>query len=210
MGPPALAMFAAAIGAPVVARRTRPGLVMAITLMLSVVGYGLLATAGTGDAGRVVVGFAFVYLGLGAIAALGTDLVVGAAPASTSGSAAAMSETVQELGIAAGVALLGSLTAALYTASTAVPAGVPPQVADRVTDSLSGAMSVADRVPAEVVRAAQEAFTNGVNVASAVAGVAILAATLLCLVTLRHVGPLGADQDVGAQHGDCSTSVGSR
>lgn len=209
MGPPALAMFVAAIGAPVMARRIRPGLVMAGTLMLSMVGYGLLATVGTGDTGRVVVGFAFVYLGLGAIAALGTDLVVGAAPASTSGSAAAMSETVQELGIAAGVALLGSLTAALYTARTVLPEGVPPQVADRATGSLSGAMSVADRLPAEVVRAAQEAFTSGVNVAAAVAGAAILAVTLLCLVTLRHVGPLGAGQDAGHQQVDCSTSVGS-
>ena len=91
MGPPALAMFAAAIGAPLIARRVRPGLVMGITLALSVIGYALLGTAGTGDAVAVVAGFAFVYLGLGAIAALGTDMVVGAAPAARSGSAAAMS-----------------------------------------------------------------------------------------------------------------------
>jgi hypothetical protein len=71
MGPPALAMFVAAIGAPLVARRVRPGLVMGLTLGLSVIGYALLATAGTGSAVTVVSGFAFVYLGLGAIAALG-------------------------------------------------------------------------------------------------------------------------------------------
>ncbi|MFB9494517.1 MFS transporter, partial [Nonomuraea dietziae] len=58
MGPPALAMFAAAIGAPLIARRVRPGLVMAITLGLSVIGYALLATAGIGDAVMVVAGFA--------------------------------------------------------------------------------------------------------------------------------------------------------
>lgn len=190
MGPPALAMFATAIGAPLIARRMRPGLVMAATLGLSVIGYGLLATADIGEVNRVVAGFAFVYLGLGAIVALGTDMVVGAAPPSNAGSAAAMSETVQELGIAVGVALLGSLTAALYTARIEAPAGVSREAADRVASSLSGALSVADQVPAEVVHAAQEAFTTGINIASAVAGAAILIAAALCLVALRHVPPL--------------------
>ncbi|WP_406311423.1 MFS transporter [Streptosporangium sp. NBC_01639] len=194
MGPPALAMFAAAIGAPLIARRVRPGLVMAITLGLSVIGYALLATAGTGDAVMVVAGFAFVYLGLGAIAALGTDMVVGAAPASKSGSAAAMSETVQELGIAVGVAVLGSLTTALYTARMATPADVSPEIEGRLTESLSGALSVADHVPAQVVQEAQRMFTSGVNIASAVAGVAIAAAAVLCLTALRHVRPLGENQ----------------
>ncbi|MEU5550653.1 MFS transporter [Micromonospora sp. NPDC047793] len=195
MGPPALAMFAAAVGAPLVARRVRPGLVMAATLASSVFGYVLLATAAPGDTVTVVAGFAAVYLGLGAIAALGTDMVVGAAPATKSGSAAAMSETVQELGIAVGVALLGSLSTALYTARMVAPADTAPEVADRLTGSLAGALAVADQVPTEAVRAARDAFTTGVNVASAVAGVAIVAATLLCLVALRHVPPLGADQD---------------
>ncbi|TBL33651.1 MFS transporter, partial [Verrucosispora sp. SN26_14.1] len=180
---------------PLVARRVRPGLVMAATLASSVFGYVLLATAAPGDTVTVVAGFAAVYLGLGAIAALGTDMVVGAAPATESGSAAAMSETVQELGIAVGVALLGSLSTALYTARMVAPADTAPEVADRLTGSLAGALAVADQVPTEAVRAARDAFTTGVNVASAVAGVAIVAATLLCLVALRHVPPLGADQD---------------
>ncbi|MET8340578.1 MFS transporter [Streptosporangium canum] len=199
MGPPALAMFAAAIGAPLIARRVRPGLVMAITLGLSVIGYALLATAGTGDAVMVVAGFACVYLGLGAIAALGTDMVVGAAPASKSGSAAAMSETVQELGIAVGVAVFGSLTTALYTARMAAPADVSPEIGGRLTDSLAGALSVADQVPAQVVREAQQMFTSGVNIASAMAGVAIVAAAVLCLTALRHVRPLGENQHDGAE-----------
>ncbi|WP_148280939.1 MFS transporter [Nocardia cyriacigeorgica] len=193
MGPPALAMFAAAIGAPLIARRIRPGLVMAITLGLSVIGYALLAGAGTGEPVRVVTGFGFVYLGLGAIAALGTDMVVGATPAAQSGSAAAMSETVQELGLAIGVAVLGSLGTALYAARMTAPPDVTPLVEDRLTDSLAGALSVADQVPAETLQAAREAFTSGVNVAATVAGVAIVAATVICLTALRQVRPLGEE-----------------
>lgn len=37
-------------------------------------------------------------------------------------------------------------------------------------------------------------FTSGVNIASAVAGVAIAAAAVLCLTALRHVRPLGENQ----------------
>ncbi|UCM88042.1 MFS transporter [Streptomyces marincola] len=191
MGPPALAMFAAAIGAPLLAARVRPGLVMAATLGVSVGGYALLANAGPGDTVPVVAGFALVYLGLGAIAALGTDMVVGAAPETKAGSAAALSETVQELGLAAGVALLGSLTTSVYRSHAPAPAHAPPEVADRLTDSIGGALAVSDRVPQETVDAAREAFTTGLNAASLAAGIAILLVTALCLLTLRHVRPLG-------------------
>ncbi|WP_067178698.1 MFS transporter [Microtetraspora niveoalba] len=204
MGPPALAMFAASIGSPLVARRSRPGVVMAATLTLSVTGYVLLATAGAGAVLHVVAGFALVYLGLGAIAALGTDIVVGAAPASKSGSAAAMSETVQELGIAIGVALLGSLTGAVYSSRVASPPDTSPDVAWQLKDSLSGALSVADQVPAETINAAKEAFTNGMNIASAVAGAAILIAAILCVIALRHLHPLAEDHGAHAdEHAHC-------
>src|SRR5690606_24449556 len=93
-------------------------------LSVSCVGYLLLASAGLDDELPVAVGFAFVYLGLGAIAALGTDIVVGTAPASKSGSAASLSETVQELGITIGVAVLGSLTTAVYRSQLTTPDGL--------------------------------------------------------------------------------------
>ncbi len=194
MGPPALAMFAAAVGAPLLARRVRPGLLMGATLGVSLIGYGLLATAGLDDQVAVAIGFAFVYLGLGALAALGTDIVVGAAPAAKSGSAASMSETVQELGIAVGVALLGSLTAAVYRARVDTPASLSPESAAAVEDSLGATIALAEDLPAETVAAARLAFTTGLNVAALVAGVAIAATTVLCLRLLRHVPRLGHER----------------
>ncbi|MGP3937513.1 MFS transporter [Nonomuraea sp. KM88] len=194
MGPPALAMFAAAIGAPIVARSIRPGTVMAATQGLSLIGYALFATANTDSAVSIVIGFAFVYFGLGAIAALGTDIVVGAAPAAKSGSAAAMSETVQELGLAVGVALLGSLTTAVYRSQAQPPSQVAPEIAARATASLDGAVAVSDRLPPDTVQGAQEAFTTGLNIASLTAGAAIVVVTALCLLMLRHIRPIGETQ----------------
>ncbi|QUH04152.1 MFS transporter [Saccharopolyspora erythraea] len=196
MGPPALMMFVAALAAPLVARRVRPGIIVAVTLALSTVGYLLLFLVGPADSiGLLVAGFALVYLGLGAIAALGTDLVVGAAPPTKSGSAAAMSETVQELGLAMGVAVLGSLTTAVYRVhiDEAVPASLPGDVAEALGDSLSGATSVAPRLPGDVLGQAEAAFTSGLNVAALVAGVGILVLAVVSATVLRHIGTIGSD-----------------
>ncbi|MFC4335295.1 MFS transporter [Salininema proteolyticum] len=164
MGPPALTMIVAAVGAPILARRVRPAVVIAAALAVSVAGYLLIAGADLGGKAFVVAGFALVYLGLGGIAALGTDIVVGAAPAEKSGSAAALSETVQEFGIAAGVALLGSLT-------TAIRLGRSPET------------------PAEE----NAAFTAGLMASSLTAAVATAAVAVLCMTTLKHLRPIGAD-----------------
>ncbi|MGW4498980.1 MFS transporter [Micromonospora sp. NPDC004336] len=194
MGPPALAMFAAGIGAPVLARRIRPGYVMGGTLGVSLIGYGLLATSGPHDELPVAAAFALVYLGLGAIAALGTEIVVGAAPAAKSGSAASLSETVQELGIAIGVAILGSLTTAVYRANLTLPEALSESQRAALADSLGAAAAIADDLPGGALVDARLAFTTGVNVASLVAGLAIAAATVLCLRMLRHLPRLGHEQ----------------
>jgi DHA2 family multidrug resistance protein-like MFS transporter len=191
MGPPALAMFAAAIGAPLVARRFRPGSVMGAALGASLAGYALLAGAGLDDEVPVAAGFTFVYLGLGALAALGTDMVVGAVPAARSGSAASISETVQELGIAVGVALLGSLTTAVYRARVTVPGDLTSETSGALTDSLNATLAISESLPPGTVEAAQQAFTSGLNLASLVAGIAIAVAAVLCLGMLRHVPTLG-------------------
>ncbi|MGJ3509048.1 MFS transporter [Enemella sp. A6] len=187
MGPPALAMFVAAIGAPLLARSIRPGYIMGGTLAISLIGYILLAVVGPDDELTVATGFAFVYLGLGAIAALGTDIVVGAAPASKSGSAASLSETVQELGIAIGVAILGSLTTAIYRSELTTADSMAADEAAALTDSLSSATAIADQLPAGALLEAQEAFTTGLNIASSVAGLMIAVVTVLCLRMLRHL-----------------------
>ncbi|HEX2314074.1 MAG TPA: MFS transporter [Thermomonospora sp.] len=196
MGPPALMMFVAAIGGPLLARRIRPGHVVAGTLGLSTVGYLLLTQVGTAsDTGLVVVGFGLVYFGLGGIAALGTDLVVGAAPPSRAGSASAVSETVQELGVAVGVATLGSLATAVYRSriGEALPSGLPEATRHSVEDGLPGASSVASSLPGGVLDEAKEAFVAGLHAAALVGAVGVGLLTLLAVFTLRHVGTTGDD-----------------
>ena len=199
MGPPALLMVLAGIFAPLFARRIRPAFVIAAALMLSSIGCGFLAQVDplSVQVLQVVMGFSLVYLGLGTIAALGTDLVVGAAPPEKAGSASSMSEMVQELGVALGVALLGSMATLLYRMQIAgvIPAGVPDDVSRALGESLWATKSVAERLPEGMLEQAQSAFTQGMNMAATVSGITILALALISAVTLRHVKAVGEESD---------------
>ncbi|WP_104202835.1 MFS transporter [Billgrantia saliphila] len=194
MGPPALMMVAAGIAAPLIARRVRPGHVVAGALALSAPGYWLLVGVDISPegVGVAVAGFSLVYLGLGTLAALGTDLVVSSAPADRAGSAAAMSEMVQELGVALGVALLGSLATFVYRTrmSESNLDDLPFEVAGVVEEGLWGAVSATGHLPAEIVLEAQRAFTAGLNVTGAIGGIGILALASVAAVFLRHVHAL--------------------
>lgn len=200
MGPPALAMLVAGITAPLLARQIRPGYVIAGALVLSVMGYLMLSQLDRTSHGVALVtaSFSLVYLGLGTIAALGTDLVMGAAPAEKAGSASAMSETVQELGLAVGIATLGSLATAVYRIRMADGYSDPmaQDVQRAVSDSLAGALSVSPELPAGVLEQAQAAFVTGFNVAAAASGISIAILAGLAVITLRHIG-VGGGTDGG-------------
>lgn len=196
MGPPALAMVAAGIGAPMLARYIRPGLVVAGALALSVTGYLMLMRLGNDATGlvMVVVGFSLAYLGLGTIAALGTDLVVGSAPAERAGSASAMSETVQDLGVSLGIALTGSLATAVYRQKMQdrIPVELSPEARTSVGDSLWAASAIAQELPGNLLEEAQSSFIAGVNTAGAISAVVVTILALLAAVGLRKIPPLHA------------------
>ena len=195
MGPPALAMVAAGVGAPLVARRIRPGFVVAGALGLSIVGYLMLTQLGNDKAAVaiVVAGFSLAYLGLGTIAALGTGLVVGSAPPEKAGSASAMSETVQDLGVSLGIAILGSLATAIYRRIMldGVPENLPEEARDAVSDSLWAASAIAPDLPAGLLEDAQGAFIAGFHGAAVFSAVSVTVLVILAVVALRHVGTIG-------------------
>lgn len=190
--PPALGMITSTMLAPRLAHRVGRWQVIGGGMLVTAAAFVVLLQVGA-DGGPVpiVIGLVAASMGLGPGAALVTDIVVGSAPPEKAGSAASMSETSGEFGIAMGVALLGSLATAVYTGRMAVPAGVPADVAAASRDSLAGAVAVADQLPAGVsaplLDAAREAFTTGLNV---VAGVGVLLMIVFAMVAFsvaRHV-----------------------
>ena len=141
----------------------------------------------------VVKCFSLAYLGLGIIAALGTGLVVGSAPPEKAGSASAMSETVQDLGVSLGIAVLGSLATAIYrrTMLDRMPDNLAHDVREAVSDSLWATSAMAAELPAGLIEEAQIAFIAGFTGAAVFSAISVTVLVVLAAVALRHVRRIG-------------------
>ncbi|WP_246025632.1 MFS transporter [Saccharopolyspora antimicrobica] len=195
MVPSALASIAAAMAAPILVKRLPMGVVIGAGLGLTAAGYLLIAFVdAVGGLPLLVTGFVIVFLGTGPIGALGTNLVVSSAPPERGGSAASLSETSGELGVSLGVAALGSLGTALYRGEIAVPDGVPAPAADAVRGGAEGAIVVVQGLPPalgdQVLTAAREAYTTGLNTVAVVAAVLVAGTAVLAITVLRKAGPV--------------------
>ncbi|MBO4209921.1 MFS transporter [Micromonospora echinofusca] len=196
--PQAVAMITATMLTPVAARRIRPAYVMAAGQVVTALGFGLLAVlSGEGSLPVAVVAFVLAAAGIALPSQLVTDLIVGAAPREKAGSAASVSETSGEFGVALGVAAVGSLAAVVYRGrlTETLPGGLPADVVDRARDGLAGAAEVAATLPAgsgtELLTAARAAYTAGLNTAGAIGAVVLLALAVLSVRLFRTVRPHG-------------------
>ncbi|MFI7574933.1 MFS transporter [Micromonospora sp. NPDC049497] len=194
--PQALAMIAATTLAPLLARRIRPGHVMAVGQVVTAAGFLLLTGVDSGGPLLLVlVAFVVASVGIALPSALVTDLIVGSAPPERAGSAASMSETSGELGIALGVATLGSLAAAVYRdeLGRTLPAGVTAEAAEGARDGLAAATTVAGDLPAglgaELLAAARAAYTSGLEVTATAGAVLLLGLAVVAVVVFRSVPP---------------------
>ena len=126
--PQNVAMIAGFLVAPRFARRSRPAYVMAAGLAIAAGGLMLLTRVnGADDLDLVVGGLVLANGGIALPMALVTNLILGSAPPEKAGSAAAMSETGGEFGVALGIATLGSIATAVYRNRIAdvIPPDVP-------------------------------------------------------------------------------------
>ncbi|GLW07105.1 MFS transporter [Microtetraspora sp. NBRC 13810] len=197
--PAALVLIVVATSSPILARRIRPGYVIAAGLAIQVVGYLLFTQIGSATSvGLLIAGFVVLYPAVAPSMALTTDLVVGSVPPEKAGAAGGLASTVNDLGISLGVAIVGSIGAAAYTGRMAdsMPRGVPAEAASAAGDNLDGAIAAAGHLPADVgealLRAAGDAFAGGLNASAATAAGIAAAGAILAAVLLRHVPPTGA------------------
>jgi DHA2 family multidrug resistance protein-like MFS transporter len=186
--PSAVGVIAGSLLAPRVARRLPAPVVIGAGLVVSSLGYLVLATLlPAGDLPKLVLGAIVVSAGLGPMMALATAAVVGAAPVDRAGAAASLSSTAPQIGGAFGVAILGSIVTAVYRAAmaTAVPPGVPEAVAHVARDNLGAAATVAGSLPGPVadplLAAARAAFTAGFRLTSLISAVVVALVAVLVL-----------------------------
>jgi DHA2 family multidrug resistance protein-like MFS transporter len=191
--PSAGGFIAGSLLAPLLVRFIRPAFVVAGGLVVAAMGLALLTQVdGDSDLAVVVIGSVVVALGVAPPVTLATDLIVGCAPPERAGVASGISETGAELGGALGIAVLGSIGVAVYRneLADAVLAGVPPAQAAGASDTLGGALEAADKLPeqpaAALLDTAQEAFTQGLQIAALTGAAVAVATALMAAIFLRR------------------------
>ncbi len=191
--PFAAAFIGGSMITPMLVRRARPAFVMAGGLVLSAVGFGVLAQVDSSSSVTVLVtAFVLYSLGLAPVFTLATDVIVGSAPPERAGVAAALSEAGSELGGALGIAILGSVGTAVYRGAMAerVPSAVPAETAEAARDTLGGALAVADGLPgalgAELLSTARAAFTQAMEATALISVVVVLATAIVTALVLRE------------------------
>lgn len=176
--------------APMLVRRVRPRFVIGAGLALAAAGFAVLTQVGGASGLAVVVtGLVVAFAGLMPVSALGVDIVLGAAPPERAGAASAISETTQEFGGALGIAILGSISTAVYRGqmTDAATEGVLSPAAEAARDTLGSAAGAAKQLPAALLATAEQAFTNGLQLAAAVSAVTLASVAILAATVLRHL-----------------------
>ncbi|MFD3687378.1 hypothetical protein ACFWTE_21520 [Nocardiopsis sp. NPDC058631] len=123
-----------------------------------------------------------------------------------------MSETGGELGVALGIATLGTLGAAVYRSQVQVPDSVPAEAAESSRESIANATVEAVSLPAQVgadlLENAREAFSTGLGVTAAAAVVLYVLLAVLAFATLRGTPPTGAAEADGSTGPDADRATG--
>ncbi|WP_245922760.1 MFS transporter [Paractinoplanes atraurantiacus] len=165
----------------VVDKRFGTRVALAAGLLLMAGGFGVLASLSPGD-GYVRLAIALVVIGAGSgtagPAAYGT--LLGALPPDRVGVGSAVNDTVQQVGTALSVAVLGSVLTAAYRG--AMPPDAPEEARRSIGDALGVAASTGD---AALARLAQSSFVEAISTTALVGVVGGIIAALVAASVLR-------------------------
>ncbi len=175
--------------------RISPASAIAGGLVVAAVGFAMLTqVSGDGSLPTLVAGSVVLALGLAPVFTLAADMMVSATPPERAGAAAGISETSSEFGGALGIAVLGVVGAALYRGEVAeaVPGTLPSEAAQGARESLGGAIAAGHELPrplaGELVDAANDAFTQALQLAATLSAIVLIGAAVLAWTLLTRAG----------------------
>ncbi|GIH14400.1 MFS transporter [Rugosimonospora africana] len=153
----------------------------AIGLGLLAVGFGVLATISMADGyGKLVVALVIIGAGSGTAGPGLYGTLLGALPHDRAGVGSAVNDTVQQVGQALSVAILGSVLTAAFSA--AMPDDVTGPARHSIGEALGVAAATGDAGLAHVAR---EAFVKAMSIASIAGLVGAVGAVVLAAAVLR-------------------------
>jgi len=162
-------------------RRASNRALIAAGLAIMAGGFAVLASLDISDGyGTLITGLLIMGVGAGLAGPAAYTTLMSAVPREHAGVGSALNDTVQQVGLALSIAVLGSVLAAVYTA--AMPADAP----EAARESVAHGVSLGD--PA-LARAAKEAFLEAMSVGAYVGIGFTVAAAVVALAVLRPVSP---------------------
>jgi len=136
-------------------------------------------------------GLSLTAIGIGLVYAPCTDSIMGSLPEKRAGIGSAMDTTMQQLGGALGIAVLGAIMNAIYLdkiANLEAVASLPQEAYEAVRNSIQSAHIVAEQFPEEIaqqiVTGSSDAFVSGMNDAMFIAAIVMLVASVITLFIL--------------------------
>jgi fucose permease len=171
------ARLGARIGVPAGLLVTAAGLVV-FSRVGADTGYGLVAVA-----------LAVIGIGLGIGLPTSLDIILGTLPPAQTGAGSALTRALQQVAATFGVAILGSILNNVYQSDLrSQVAALPAALRDVAQGSVAGAAAVASHLPPAVggplVRAAGEAYTQGMTEVMLVSAALMLTAAILIAIFL--------------------------
>lgn len=171
-----------------VAQRVQTHVLVPILMAFAAAAFLLVAGMGS-NLIVLVVAFALLNIGVGAIATVSNDVILSAAPSAKAGAASAISETAYEVGVVLGTTVLGGLVTAYYRGILQLPGFLSEAQTMLASETLSGAHNVTVDLSgdqaSELMRQAGSAFEGGIGLVSWVTFGLALIAILIAWRTLR-------------------------
>ncbi|MBT0770798.1 MFS transporter [Kineosporia sp. J2-2] len=165
------------VAVPMIAR-FGVGRSLGASLLVSALGFAVLSVFETADGyAGLALGLVVIGLGVGIVFTAATDAVLGSVPHERAGAASAISEMSYELGVAVGIAVLGSLQGVLYRHHLPDLSGLPRPVGAAVNDSLARATQALGG--GDVLAGARHAFAEAMQATSWIAAVLLVLAGVL-------------------------------
>ncbi|AZF42236.1 putative transport protein [Pseudomonas sp. R1-43-08] len=183
-------VMAIVVGLLIVPVAQRVSVIVLIPILLGFIAAAFLLVAGLGSSLTIlVVAFALLNIGVGAIATVSNDVVLSAVPSTKAGAASAISETAYEVGVVLGTTVLGGIVTANYRSTLQLPDFLTPLQMHLAGETLAGAHAVSATLTGdqanEVMYNATRAFEGGISLmAWATFSLAVLA-ILIARCTLK-------------------------
>jgi DHA2 family multidrug resistance protein-like MFS transporter len=181
---------------PGLSQKIKPAYILMGGMVIAAIGEVIITqVAGNGDLATLIVGYSIVFFGISPAAVLVNQVVMMSAPPERAGSAASLVSTGGELGVALGVAALGTIGVTVYRDRVVIPHGLPASETATIHGSIAGALTTVPHLPSaaggDLLTSAREAFTSGLHTAAAVCVVVALGLAVISFLTLRRVPVIG-------------------